>query len=413
MKLLFAILCLLALSACSRKDHEEAAPAKPVVEVKTAKAEGASVALRLTAPATIFPKEQANITPRLTGVIRELRARKGDTVSAGALLGMQDNRDLTAQRDEAQAAVADAQANLDKVRRGTNPAELERARGQVETTRALLNQAQKMLDRRKALFDQGAIPQRDLLVSETELSTAKTNFDVATRTLTLLEQQTQGQDVRIAEARVAQAKSRLATVTAQLQFAEIRAPFNGTLTEQFQYAGDLGQPASPIFTLADLSMASARAQVPEGEVSALRIGQRCTFQGGEDVAMNINGSVKVINRAVDAQRRTVEVWCEIAGPPSTLRVGAFGKVLFETSALRDSVLVPITALQLEEGTRKGFVLVVDSQQVAHRREVEVGDVDGDRRTVLTGLKAGETVITEGGYEMPDGTKVKASGSAGK
>lgn len=399
----------LLLSGCGQKAAEEAAPPKPVVEVKTVKVESATVSLSLTAPATIFPKEQANITPRLTGVIRELKVRKGDTVEAGALIGMIENRDLTAQRDEAQAALSDAQASLDKVRRGTIPMDLERARGQVDTTRALLNQAQKIFDRRKALFEQGAIPQRDLLVSETDLATARTNFDVATRSLALLEQQSQGQDIRIAEARVEQAKGRLATVSAQLQFAEIRAPFRGSITEQFQYAGDLGQASAAIFTLVDLTVVTARAQVPEASISAVRIGQGCEFQSGEPSSAPVPGRVNVVNRAVDAQRRTVEVWCEINRPPSSLRAGAFGNVAFHTGTLRETVLVPIAALQLEEGTRKGMVLVVDDKQIAHRREVEVGEATGEKRAVLSGLKSGETVVIEGGYEMPDGTQVTSAG----
>jgi HlyD family secretion protein len=395
-----------ALGSCGGGPKPEEAAKKPVVTVKTAVAEAAPVELTLRAPATIFPRDQVNITPRLTGVIRELKARKGDSVAAGALLAVIENRDLSAQRDEAQAMLADAQANLEKTRRGTLPADVERARGLVETSRALLNQAQKFYERRKSLFDQGAIPNRDLLLSETELSTAKTNFAVATRSLQLLEQQSQGQDIRIAEARVEQAKSRLASVSAQLQYAELRAPFTGVITEQFQYGGDLGQPTAPIFTLVDLSVVLARAQVPDSDVAQVKMGQACQF--GETA-----GRVTVINRAVDQQRRTVEVTCEIARPPLALRAGAFGSVTFQTGRLQETVLVPVSALQLEEGTRKGIVLVVDPQGVAHRREVEVGDTQGERRVVLTGLKAGETVVTEGGYELPDGTQVRTGKEPGQ
>ena len=393
------------LAGCGHQADE--APKKPVVAVKTAVAEGTSVALSLRAPATIFPREQANITPRLTGVIRELKARKGDTVRAGAVLVTLENRDLTSQREEAQAMVVDAQANLEKTRQGTLPTDIERARGQVATTRALLNQAQTIYERRKSLFEQGAIPNRDLLLSDTERSTARTNFDVATKSLQLLEQQSQGQDIRIAESRVEQAKSRLTTVTAQLQYAELRAPFSGVITEQFQYVGDLGQPTSPIFTLVDLAVVSARTQVPETDAARVKLGQTCHFSSGENEAEAVAGRVGVISRAVDGQRRTVEVWCEIAGPPSTLRAGAFGSVAFETGRLTATVLVPVSAVQLEEGTHKGIVLVVDSAQVAHRREVEVGDLVGDKRVVLSGLKAGETVVIEGGYELPDGTPIQA------
>jgi HlyD family secretion protein len=409
MKTLLLTILALGIAGCGGHSKEEEAPKKPVVVVKTALAEGATVALSLRAPASIFPREQANITPRVTGVIRALKVRKGDLVSADSVLATIENKDLLSQRDEAQALVADAQANLEKTRRGTLPADVERARGQVETTRALLNQAQKVYDRRKSLFDQGAIPNRELLLSETELSTAKTNYEVASRSLQLLTQQSQGQDIRIAESRVEQAKSRLGAVAAQLQYTELRAPFSGVITEQFQYAGDLGQPSSPIFTLVDLSVVSARAQVPEADAARVKAGQTCHFSGGEKDAPVITGRVSVINRSVDALRRTVEVWCEIAKPPSFLRAGAFGSVAFETGRLQETVVVPVTALQLEEGTRKGIVLIVDSSNAAHRREVEVGDLAGEKRVVSSGLKAGEKIVIEGGYEVPEGTQVKEQG----
>lgn len=403
MKLVRIMMLSLLLAGCGSKATEEEQAKPPVVPVKTGVAEGTTADLALRAPATIFPREQANITPRLTGVIRELRARKGDTVSAGALLVTIENRDLTAQREEAEANVADAQANLEKVRQGTLPADIERARGQVETTRALLNQAQKFYDRRKGLFDQGAIPQRDLVTAETDLATAKTNFDVASRSLALLEQQSAGRDIRIAEARVEQARSRVANVTAQIQFTELHAPFAGSITDQFQYPGDLGQPSNPIFTLVDLSIVTARAQVPEADAGRIKPGQTCIFEGGEGTA---TGRVRGANRAVDAQRRTVEVWCEIANPPASLRAGAFGEVLIQTGQIQNTVAVPIAALQLDEGTRKGIVMVVDENRIAHRREVEVGDTKDDKRIILSGLKAGETIVIEGGYELPDGSSIR-------
>ena len=248
MKRIHATTCL-ALIGCGGHKEEEPAKPKAIVAVKTARAELSSVQLTLQAPATIFPREQANITPRMTAVIRELKVRKGDNVAAGALLAVLENRDLVAQREEAQAMLADAQATLEKTSKGTIPADVERARGAVATSTATMNQAIKIYDRRKALFDQGAIPERELLVSETDFSMARTNFEVAKKSLDLLEQQSRGQDIKIAEARVEQAKSRLATMSAQLQYAEIHAPFNGVITEQTQYAGDLGQPSSPILRL--------------------------------------------------------------------------------------------------------------------------------------------------------------------
>jgi HlyD family secretion protein len=174
---LFSLMVFLA--GCAHK--EEDPPNKPVVAVKLARAERADLRISVRAPATVFAREQANVGARITAPIRELRARKGDSVSAGQVLAVLDNRDLIAQREEALASVTDAQANLQKMSAGTLPTDIERARGQLISAEAALNQAQKYYQRRSELFKQGAIPGRELLASETELAQAKSAYEVAKR----------------------------------------------------------------------------------------------------------------------------------------------------------------------------------------------------------------------------------------
>ena len=104
------------LAACSRENETKP---EPVVEVKVAQTEVADVDVTVQAPATVFPREQANIASRVTSPIRELRARKGDFVSAGQVLAVLENRDLRAQQQEALAALEDATAQLQKISTGT------------------------------------------------------------------------------------------------------------------------------------------------------------------------------------------------------------------------------------------------------------------------------------------------------
>ena len=397
------------LSGCA---HQEEAPPKTVVTVKVARAELAEVRLTVTAPATVYPREQASSSSRITAHIRELRARKGDTVTAGQVLAVLESRDILAQRDEAQAALADATANLQKVSAGTLPTDVEKARGQMVSAEAALNQAQKNYTRRSELFKQGAIPGRDLLASETDLKQAQASYDVAKRTLDLLEHQSREQDIRMAESQVAQAKAKLANVEAQLQFAEIRSPFAGTVTDQFMYPGDLAKPENPIFTVMDLSVAIARAQVPESQAGGVKAGQDCSFASVDSSAAGVAGRITVVNRAVDPAKRTVEVWCEASNSERRLRGGAFGNVTITTGTVPNSVVVPISAVQFAEGTRSGSVYVVDDKQVAHKVEVETGERSQGSVQVTKGLNAGALVIIEGGYGLPDGTQVKSS-EAGK
>jgi multidrug efflux pump subunit AcrA (membrane-fusion protein) len=396
-------LMVAALSGCHRQ--QEVDP-QPLVEVKVARAVETDVRLVVRAPATVFAREQANIAPRLTAPVRELPVRKGDMVTAGQVLARLEARDILAQRLEAAAALADAEASLAKVSAGTLPLEIERARGQVATTQAALNQAQKFYDRRKHLFDQGAIPGRDLLVSETELAQAKTNHEVAVKALQLLESQSQERDLQIARSRVEQARGRLAFMEAQLSYADVRSPFAGTVTEQFLFPGDMAKPDTAIFTVADLSVAVARAQVPESNASAVRRGEACSLHPSDRPAAAFSGTVTVVNRAVDPARRTVEVWCEIPNPHHQLRAGVFGSLVIVTGSLNKAVVVPIPAVQFEEGSSKGAVMVVDAARKAVKRQVETAPAEDGAVALLSGVQPGEMVIVEGGYGLPEGTSVK-------
>ena len=405
------ITCGLLIAGCQKKAAEEEKSPTPVVEVKTAQAEIADLALTVQSPATIFPREQANITARITARIVKLNTRKGATVAAGQTLAVLESRDLLAQRDEAKAVIVEAEANLQKTTSGTVPGDIERARGQVDVARATLNQAQKNYDRRKDLFDKGAIPQRDLLVSETELAQAKSGYDVAVKSLDLLQKQSSDKDIRGAQSRLEQAKARLEGVNAQLEFTTIRSPFAGVITEQMMYPGDMAKPDAPIFTVMNLSVAIARAQTPEADLRGIRQGQTCSFAPTDQPDATFAGRITTINQSVDPARRTVEVWCEIPNPQRRLKGGDFGALHITTGSARQSVVVPVAAVQFAEDGKKGTVMVVDAKNIAHAKEVETGEtVDGKVR-IIEGLSGGETVIIEGGYHLPDGTQVRQNDEA--
>jgi multidrug efflux pump subunit AcrA (membrane-fusion protein) len=84
--------------------HSEEAPPKPVVAVKVAPVQTQDVQLSITAPATIFPREQASIAARITAPIRSLKVHKGDSVREGEVLATLESRDVVAARGEAAAA---------------------------------------------------------------------------------------------------------------------------------------------------------------------------------------------------------------------------------------------------------------------------------------------------------------------
>jgi len=387
----------LILAGCGQKQEE---PAKPVVAVKVARAETATVALVVRATATVYPREQANIAARITAPIRELRARMGENVGAGQTLAVLENRDLAAQRQEAEAMVSDAANTLERLRSGTLPGDVDKAQAQLASAQAALDQAQKIHERRSQLYKEGAIPGRDLLVSETDLAKARADFALAKKSLDLLENQSRERDIKIAQNRLEQAQARAAAARAQLDFTDIRAPFGGVITAQSLYAGDMAKPDTPIFTLMDLSAVVARAQIAERDAPGVKPGQPCRFEP------NFTGRVTAVSKAVDPARRTVEVWCEIPNPQRALRGNVFGDVEIHTGDEPGSVVVPLAAVQFVEGSSKGTALVVDAKRQAHKREVEAGRTFDGKVQIRSGLAAGETVVVEGGYGLADGTEVR-------
>lgn len=409
MRNFFVVGVALTLLGCSKPAAEEEAEPKPVVAVKTAKAETKDLTVTVAASASIFPREQANVTARMTAPIQSVHVTKGALVQAGQSLATLDHRDLDAQLEDARAQLADAQAVLERTQSGTIPADLDQKRGAIQLADAALNQAQQNADRRAQLFKDGAIPQRDLLQAQTDLAQAKTTREVAQRSLDFALSQTNERDIRSAQARVASARAKVTLAETQLQFTEIHAPFTGTVSDQFVFGGDLADTTRPLFQLMDLSVVKARAQVPEDEARGVRQGQGCTFVPVDASLGNFNGSITVINQAVDAQRRTVEVWCQIDNPARRLNGNVFGEVRITVRQISRAVVVPVTALEIQQGQAKGSVLVVDEKNIAHRVEVEPGEKSGDVVQIKSGVKAGDVVVIEGGYALQDGTQVEVAG----
>jgi HlyD family secretion protein len=409
MKPLFAVLftCLFLLGCRSNDD----ATKNPVVAVTTQKVSASNVALTVSAPASVFGKTEAHLSSRITASVEQVLVHKGETVRKGQLLASLDKRDLAAQSAAAVAATSSSETELQRTQGGTIPVQLTQARGEANARAAALELAQKVFERRKVLFEQGAISGRELQVSEADLAQAKANADAAQKNLEVIEKRTSVDDLRLAQNSLAQSKARQDLAGANLSFADIRSPVDGTVTDQMVFPGDLASPGSPMFTVMDLSSAVARAQVDADKAGPVRVGQTCSFYSNVDLVVPQNGRVTAVNQAVDPARRAIEVWCEIPNAKGLLKAGVFGRVEVFIGTAQNAIVVPSGAVEMTEGTTKGKLYVVDAKNIAHVREVEAQPLDDGHIRVLSGLHNGETIVTIGEYGLPDGTAINPSGAA--
>ena len=208
-----------------------------------------------------------------------------------------------------------------------------------------------------------------------------------------------------AAADLAAAQAAAVTARRAQQLATLRAPLNGVVTRMSAVMGASVDANQPLVEVADPTALDIVFNVSPGEAGHIHPGDTVTVTSGEGAGGEPLGPgvVTSVAAAVDSASRAVAVRGRLARPTRALRIGesVFGRII--TGVNPQAVTVPVAAL-VPEGD--GFrVFVVDSAGVAHARAVTVGGRSESLVEILTGVAAGETVVTTGAYGVEDGVQI--------
>ena len=377
-----------------------------VVSVRVAKAERDSIAAEVTALGTIVARHEATVSPKIAGLIKQMPLLKNKTVREGEVIAILESRDLQAQRAEAAAAVQEARVNLRNLTSGTIPQTRAQDEKAVRDAQANVNNARATYERRQRLYDQGGISKKDVEASQLALTTAENDLRLAEATARLHTATMGPNDRAAADARLKQAEDRLAGLETQLSYATIRAPFSGLITEQFQFQGEYAAPGAKLFTIGDASELIAKAPVADTVAVQLKVGDAAKVLPQDLSGEELSGVISLVSKASDPQNRTVEVWVNLKND-GRLRSNTAAKLIFSTQSANDVIVVPVAGVTLDAtNANEGTVMVVDDQSIAHETKVTVGIRTTDKMEITSGLKGGETIVVEGNYALPDGTKVE-------
>jgi membrane fusion protein (multidrug efflux system) len=198
--------------------------------------------------------------------------------------------------------------------------------------------------------------------------------------------------------------ARAALFQAERAHADSRceAPFTGTLVSRFVERHQTAGPGTQTVRIAALAKLEALVSIPESEAFDYREGQRADFRLLQADAEPVPGTITSLDRAVESRNRVVMARVRIENSGNTLRPGMIGRVRILRRAYDKAIVVPSQAvLRLHDGTA---VMVVRAG-VAHRVTVTLGAAQGDSVMVLNGLSAGDRIITVGGFQVSEGTKV--------
>jgi len=405
--LVVVLLVALVIWRLKRSAAEAETEVTPVVSVKVVKAEKETIAAPVSAVGTIWPREKADVAAKISAQIKKMALLKNKVVHAGEVLAVLESRDLETQRAEAVAALNEARANERSLITGTIPKTNAEDQKALLDARAKVNNARATYERRRGLFERGGISKKDLDESQLELTTAEDELRLQEQTVALRTRSLNPNDRALAAAKTAQAQQRVATLDAQLSYATIRSPITGIVTDQFQYEGEFASAGGKLVTIADMSTVIVKAPFADTAVAELKTGDTVTVLPTDASAEEMHGQVTLLSRATDPTNRTVEVWVTLGNEDGKLRANGAAQVTVFANSKDDAIVVPTSAVTLETSdANEGTVMVVDAENVAHETKVKIGIRTLEKLEIVEGLKGGETVVVEGNYALPDGTKVE-------
>src|SRR5580704_9627581 len=398
-KSLLGLIVLAALSGCGAAEKEK----EPVVTVQTAPAERQSVSQFVTAEAVVFPLKQATVSPKISSTIADFKVQRGSRVKKGQLLAILENKDLAAQAEASKGDFDQADANYAITVNAGVPQQIQKAELDAASAKSAFEAAQKVFDSRKDLFQQGAIPRRDLDSADVTLAQARSQNEQAQKQLADLQRMGKEKLLKAAEGTKASAEGHYRAATAQLSYSEIRSPIDGVVTDRPLYVGDLANANQPILTVMDVSALVAKAHIPQVDAAQLKVGDAAEIKidGEESVAARVS----LVSPALDPGSTTIEVWVETRKPSAYIKPGMTVTIEITAKTVKDAIAAPSNAI-FKNAEGAPYVLVAGTDKKAHQRVVQLGVRNSEFTQITSGVNAGDPIIISGGYAVPDGTAIE-------
>src|SRR5579859_5910493 len=390
---------LLSVGCSSDKGDKE-----PVVAVQVAPVEKTTIQHTVQAQAILFPRQQAAIVPKISAPVQKFLVKRGSPVHEGQLLAVLENRDLAAAAQDTRGAYDQAQASYETTTAASLPEEIQKAESDVQQAKQALDAQEKVFESRQQLFDQGALPRKELDQSRVDITQARNQQAIAKKHLDALMAIGKQQALKSAAGQLESAKGKYLGAQAQLSYSEIRSPIDGVVTDRPLYPGEMAAAGTALLTVMDISSVIAKAHIPQDDAAALKVGDKgtMTVPGIEEP---IEGKVTVVSPALDPNSTTVEVWLEAKNPKQALKPGTSVQLSLTAQTVKDALVVPASSvITTPDGATAVMLAGADGR--AHQKPVKLGIRNGDDVQIVDGVTPSDKVIAVGAYGLPDKTKIK-------
>lgn len=249
---------------------------------------------------------EASLGFQVAGRIDSLFVVEGAVVTPGERLAVLDLRDASARLAGARATLALQAARLMELERGTRREEVAQGRAALRAVEQRLAEAERDRARVRALFEGGAVSRQALDAAETGQGVLTAERDRVVEQLRLLVAGPREEQVAAQRAAVAAARAAVEQGEAALTFAEVRAPFAGTVTHRVREPGEIVGPGTPVVTIANLDDRWIRIYVREDQVGRVALGQRAAIRVDSWPDRSFEGEVTFIASEAEFTPRNVQ-----------------------------------------------------------------------------------------------------------
>ncbi|GBO54199.1 HlyD family secretion protein [Pseudanabaena sp. lw0831] len=386
-------------------------------KIQTAPVERSNLTILVSANGTVQPQQSVNVSPKTSGILKQLLVKEGDAVKEGQILAYMDDTNLQGQLLQAQGNLAAAEANLQKVIGGNRQQATAQANAKLEDSEFALRLAENDLQRNQSLNREGAISKQAYDTALTTRDRAQAQVKQDLEALDLSQAGAQQEDINEARAQVMAAQGALGVIQANIDDMVLRAPFNGTIGRKFADPGAFvtpttsGSAVTSATSSSILSLASTNeivAQVAEANISQIRLDLEATIQVDAYSDKTFIGKVTQIATQSDVTQNVTsfQVKTSVPDPEGLLRSGMNVNVQFKAGELTNVLVVPTGAIVEQNGAQGVFV--ANDKGGSAFVPITVGTTVNDKTEVKSGLTGTERVL----LSFPPGTRKVSTPNGG-
>lgn len=472
--LVAALAAAFALTGCNvdRNAQKQAAETQklisdPTVPVQVASVTTGPISDDLEISGEVTTGLETTIGAKLSGKLTAVFVRDGDSVSTGQVIATQDTSVQNAQLRQAlaglssansqlsqaianarygplksaaavraaQAQVKSAQANYNKVKSGARSEERLQVEAQVKAAKANLDTAQKDLERKQTLVEEGAIPRAQLDQAQNAYAAALSQYNSALQSQAIqqngarpedlavaaqgiasaqeaLRQARSQQDldvllqdqVRSAQAAVQSARAQVDVAQQAISDSQIRAPFAGRISGKPAQAGQIAGPGTTIATIIGVGGNYFEGEVPESEITKVQLGRPVAVKISALGSQTFAGHVAAISPQGSDVGRLFNARISLDTNNGMIKPGMFATGLITLNAVSNAVVIPASAVVTYRDQQGVWVL--DGKDKVKFLAVKTGIRKGDTLQITSGLAPGEKLVIKGQESLNDKSKVK-------